>query len=460
MRVLMFLIGLIAVATVTAGAVKETIYPVPAATYEASDHTVWSDKEGKSKRGTTQVNFVNDGNDDAVSLIRLDLVGNAYERGFAYGKLLNKEIREFIGPKMDQYYIQMVMRLDFTGFPERIQKVLQILQLKGATHAPEVFKTAMAWVWNSEKDFVPTYVNDEINGMANGMCAASSAGCNVTEWIEAIQTVNMLPELVKMACTAYGAWGSATPDGGLVQLRALDFGGGPFVNYTIIAVYRDDKEFNSFATVTFPGMVGIITGVSQSGLGISQKVWTTYEDPDMKPGSYVGEADIFVLRDLLQNIHTKEEALAYVNSVTRTWGIWIGVGDYASQKLNLLAYQQSGVDVFDDVSIAGNNGASYIENIAFVDKHQQPSHFTDLSVALNDFHGNVTLETSKTIAKFHQTGDVHIASYDFLHKAMYVAIGKANEDGQYGPVGGDMESWKAYNRPYFKFNLEDLWAGK
>lgn len=41
---------------------------------------------------------------------------------------------------------------------------------------------------------------------------------------------------------------------------------------------------------------------------------------------------------------------------------------------------------------------------------------------------------------------------------MYVSIGRINGDGQYGPDGGDV--WKAYNRPYLKFNLNDLWNGR
>lgn len=364
-----------------------------------------------------------------------------------------------MGPQLDKFYVMEVMSLDLSGLPDNLQKILKALQLKGAAHAPEIFKTAMAWVWDSEKDYVPSYIIDEISGIANGMCAASASGCNVTQWTEELQNLNMLPELIRMACTAYGAWGSATPEGGLLQLRALDFGTGPFVNYTILSVHRQTENGNAFVSVSFPGMVGVITGVSQSGVGISEKVWMTYDTPDLLPGSYVGEADVFVLRDLLQNAKTKEEAVAYVNSVKRTWAIWIGVGDYASQKLDLIGYQQASVGVYDDTNIASMNGASYIENIAFVDKHPQPSHSTDLAQALNDFHGNVTSETSKIITKFHQTGDVHIASYDFYHKTMYVAIGKSNENGEYGPVGGDMDSWKAYNRPFLKFNLEDLWAG-
>ncbi len=72
----------------------------------------------------------------------------------------------------------------------------------------------------------------------------------------------------------------------------------------------------------------------------------------------------------------------------------------------------------------------------------------NLPGVLTDFYGNVSCETSKIITQFHETGDLHIASYDFNKKQMYVAIGRINEKGQYGPLNGDDNQWKAYNRPH------------
>ena len=46
---------------------------------------------------------------------------------------------------------------------------------------------------------------------------------------------------------------------------------------------------------------GAVTGISQSGIGISEKVWMTYDKRELLPGSYNGLADVFVLRDILQN---------------------------------------------------------------------------------------------------------------------------------------------------------------
>ena len=72
-------------------------------------------------------------------------------------------------------------------------------------------------VWEKEKSYVPEYMVEEMEGIATGLCAkldlitpnpgetvAPSLACNVTEWTDKIQQLNMLPELIRMACTAYG----------------------------------------------------------------------------------------------------------------------------------------------------------------------------------------------------------------------------------------------------------------
>eukprot|EP01031_Cornospumella_fuschlensis_P040287 gene40287-49087_t len=130
-------------------------YPTPPPTFEAKDWTKWDlRKSGKSRRANIDVKFqAADGSDDYISMTRLDLVGTAYERGYAQGQLLNKEIREFISVQLNKFYAQEVLSLDVSQFPEPLQTVLRVLQLKGASVAPEVFRLAEAWVWEQEKQY-------------------------------------------------------------------------------------------------------------------------------------------------------------------------------------------------------------------------------------------------------------------------------------------------------------------
>ena len=58
-------------------------------------------------------------------------------------------------------------------------------------------------------------------------------------------------------------------------MRALDFGPGPFPNNTVVFVHRADPSNpdHAFVSVGFPAFVGVITGVAQNGIGVSEKVW-------------------------------------------------------------------------------------------------------------------------------------------------------------------------------------------
>jgi len=441
--------------------VFSTEYKTPPAVLYPEKYTQWTRSFDKSRMGLIDIPFYNevDGTDDNVHLYRLDLVGNSdYERGVAQGSLMAKEIKQFVEVELSKYYMSFILSIDLSNYPEPLQKILRVIQVKGALAAPEIMMKGMAWVYEQEKQYMPNYLLEEMDGVADGMC--STIKCNATEWRETIRYVNMLPELIKMACTAFGAWGTATPSGKLIQNRALDFGGGPFGNYTIVSVYRGEDLARSFMTLTFPGFVGVITGVAQNGIGISEKFG------DEHPGAYDGEPDVFVLRDILQLTKNRQDAEAYMASVRRTWAMYVGVGDFETQQMDIVVYQQASSIPYTDVTMPSVTSQPYLQNIVYVDKHGQPSDDNPsvpdaLYTPLNDFNGQITLDTARTIIQYHRSGDVHIAQYDFGSNAVQVAIGRINKYGQYGPVDGtDMNVWKAYNRPFVRFSLDDLWAGK
>lgn len=179
---------------------------------------------------------------------------------------------------------------------------------------------------------------------------------------------------LKQACTAYGAWGKAatgSDDGKLVQVRALDFGNGPWSNYTVVSVHRNEG-MRAFAMVGFPGFVGTITGIAQDGIGISEKVWMV-DGEGLQPGSFNGEPDVFMLRDILEHSASRIEAEEYVNSINRTWAIFIGVGDFLTQRFDIIGYKEKSVDVYDDITMPTVTEQPQYDSLCYVDKHPQPS---------------------------------------------------------------------------------------
>jgi hypothetical protein len=195
--------------------------------------------------------------------------------------------------------------------------------------------------------------------------------------------------------------------------------------------------------------------------GVSENIGITEKFGDDHPGAYDGEPDVFVLRDILQSSKTKEDAESYMANVKRTWAMYVGVGDYTSQEMDIVMYQQASAIPYTDVTMPSVTSQPYLENVVYVDKHAQPSSYDpndsdELYTALNDFYGDISLDTARTIIQYHRSGDVHIQQVDFGNKQVQVAIGRVNAKMQYGDDGSE---WKAYNRPFVRFNMEDLWSG-
>ena len=153
---------------------------------------------------------------------------------------MSAEILQFTGPELDQFFRNEINHINLDKIPEPWRTLLKLLEPSIANLAPGIFAEALNWVYHQELAFFPPALSDEMRGIADGVCSQQGPTCNATALLGRVRATNMLPELIQMSCTSFGAWGSATPNGGLVHLRALDFGGGPFANRSVLIVSRGD----------------------------------------------------------------------------------------------------------------------------------------------------------------------------------------------------------------------------
>eukprot|EP00947_MAST-08B_sp_MAST-8B-sp1_P001492 g1492.t1 len=273
----------------------------------------------------------------ATDLNVLHVYGDARARGLAQGRLLSAEVLEFVETALPAFYKSEAAQIPLDKLPAWLAKAIKAL---AEAAAPKAFDLALGWVLSQQKDLIaasPAKVFDEIQGMAEGVCAAqreraastasssSSSSCDAASLAKTLEKVNMLPELLQMQCSMMGAWGKAVPGGRLVQLRSLDFGGGPFANRSVLVVHHPPSPAHGFASLGFPGFVGAVTGVSQA-LALSEKVDDVTGGP-RPPGSYKGQAVSMVLRDFLQFATSPADAVAIARRAKRTWSVWLGVGD-------------------------------------------------------------------------------------------------------------------------------------
>jgi len=317
---------------------------------------------------------------DSAPLDVVHVFGKPRERGRAHGSLLARRLLEFLYVDMPLFYESEVASLDLSGLPSWLVAAIEKIEPSVEDRAAQIFDLALGWLEGVQRPFntaSASGVYDELDAIAEGMCAqigTSTGPCaNVTAVQRQLHLVNVLPDLIRMQCSMLGAWGDAVAaaDGALVQMRSLDFGAGPFANNTLLLVHHPSGGAQPFASLTFPGFAGVVTGLSPSA-AVSEKV-NDLAGGGKPPGSYEGQSTAYVIRDMVQFATAKEEAATIAANATRTWGVWLGVGDHASQQLEVIEYSRASADTFDATTLPAKTGQPPIRHVAYVDKHPQPS---------------------------------------------------------------------------------------
>jgi len=93
-----------------------------------------------------------------------------------------------------------------------------------------------------------------------------------------------------------------------------------------------------------------------------------------------------------------------------------------------------------------------MKGLVYIDKHVQPSHNLCFSSLMEKYYGNYTPEITKTyIVPIEQTGDMHIAIYDYKENLVFVANASPYINSSFIP---------AYNRPFIQLNMTRLFNEK
>jgi hypothetical protein len=382
---------------------------------------------------------------DNASLLVMHLYGGAEERGVAHGMLLHDELVGFFS-ELDGFYKNEVDQIPWDKLPAWLGKLAHPM-LKSA--APEVFHLAFRWLYAQQKDRIPFRYWQEARGIAHGVCAVdNSSTCDENKWFNTIAQLQMLPELIRMQCSMMGAWGPSTANHKLVQLRTLDFGGGPFPNRNVLVVHHPTDSPTAFASLSFPGFIGMVTGFSET-IAQSEKV-DDVTGASRPAGTYKGEAVAMVIRDIVQFAQTKEQAVEIAQNASRTWSVWLGVGDYASQSFVAMNYQMKSAKPYDDKTLPSLTNQTAFPGVAYIDKHPQPSTHPDMPQLVKQFYGNMTAENvAQNFPRLMHSGDVHTAVFDFGRKQTLIQVGTTDESGAFTRFACDA--------PVLAFDMEDLW---
>ncbi|CAF1202155.1 unnamed protein product [Adineta ricciae] len=380
--------------------------------------------------------------------------GTPYDMGYAYGKLMSKELKQLV-PEYFTYLESKVESL-IKELPPLVAKWIAELGLKGALDLN----------YDITRIYTPPWYDEELRGLAAG------SGISYQD----IRRLNLLPELIKAACTVLGAWGESTvTTTTLLHLRSLDWDeNAPIAKYAAVTVYHPNASYegyaehyhnyykqnystsHTFANFGYTGLIGSIGAYNDVSVGLGQKVWITKEQ-DIT--TRLGNPWTYVLRDVIQFSDSIDTALTMLLNAKRTCSVHLGLGEYhrntssASERtVDFLGIEYSAKEfnVFSWKDMYNTPNHPILNDVVYWDPYVQPSNNKCLGSLLIEHYGKLDPPTIiRNITSLLRTGNTLNLVLDYAENAAYLAY-SAPDDPQ-GPL-------EAFNRVHTRIDMTKLFV--
>lgn len=315
------------------------------------------------------------------------------------------------------------------------------------------------------RHYTPPWFEEELRGMADGSGVS----------YDAIRRLNLLPELIKAACTVLGAWGGSTVSSALVHLRSLDWDEkAPIAKYATVTIYHPNASYegyakhfhdyykqpyktsHTFANFGYAGLIGSLNAYNDVSVGLGQKVWITTEQ-DIT--SRLGNPWTYVLRDVVQFSDSIDTALTMMENTKRTCSIHLGLGQYDRSRANgnssladfvAIEYSAKEMNIFHWEDMYNTKNHPLLKDVVYWDPYIQPSNDPCLGSLLVEHYGRLDAPTIiRNITSTLQTGNTLNLIMDYEENAAYLAY-SAPQDPE-GPL-------EAFNRAHTRLDMAKLFA--
>jgi predicted choloylglycine hydrolase len=150
-----------------------------------------------------------------------------------------------------------------------------------------------------------------------------------------------LQDLALVGCSSFAAWGEKSEDGNLILGRNFDF----YVNDAFaenkIVAFINPKEGNKFMMITWPGMIGAVSGMNEKGLTVTINAGKS-EIP------LIAKTPISILtREILQHAKNINEAIAIAKKRAVFVSESIMLGSAEDNKAVLIEVTPQKMDVYE-----------------------------------------------------------------------------------------------------------------
>lgn len=311
--------------------------------------------------------------EDTIDVVYLE--GTPYQMGYTHGRLLGDKIRQF--------YANTIL---------------------GMCIGMKVPVTKLDEAWEKMAPHVSRDLKEEMRGLADGARVD----------LKMVQRAHVVPDLSEFHCTFFGAWGKATPNGHLIQIRALDYATEAGIqNYRAIQVYKP-KDKNPFVVVGWAGMIGCVTGINGKGIAISE-IGDNYGN---EKETLDGEPMPFVMRRVLEEASNCDQGVKVIQNAQRTSSYLYCVGDGKAPTARAMMTCKDFAYVFDPQSLPKRHLDDVVYFSMGADSQWNEKVYEALKAKWGKIDENVAMYD---VMRGLGTGDLHAVAWDVTDLKMWVA---------------------------------------
>ena len=180
-----------------------------------------------------------------------------------------------------------------------------------------------------------------------------------------------LQDLALVGCSSFAAWGNKTEDGKLIIGRNFDFyAGDEFAKEKIIAFVSPDKGFK-FMSVTWGGMIGVVSGMNDQGLTI------TINAGKSKFPLIAKTPISIVTREILQYAATIDEAVAIAKKRNVFVSESIFIGSANDKKAAIIEVSPENFGVYDIPNTNQLICSNHFQSVAYAHDKKNQKHILE-----------------------------------------------------------------------------------
>ena len=178
------------------------------------------------------------------------IAGSAVERGASYG-ILGRELLKY---QEDVFVERIHEMIPSEWWVEFLHKLILIFNGGMAQHIPQELREEIYAVSCSCTDEYNAYGSPYVRQL--NYHAAHDIG-------------HAMQQYMLVGCSSFASWDSESEDGGLVVGRNFDFYMGDSFAKNKVVLFVEPNEGYRFVSVTWPGMMGVVSGMNEKGLSVT-----------------------------------------------------------------------------------------------------------------------------------------------------------------------------------------------